>query len=141
MAEFKRTKKEFLDVVAKICSLFLTMHSIFSILLAYYSQSYVNYQIVQKILSQKNEKEEKYQLKSIDLGSKIKNEINSIETPLINDFSEKNNSEGKIDLITDEEEKIDSIQDNINLPEFSFFDFYFNNYIVKFVKKVKSKKL
>ena len=58
IVEFKRTKKNFLEVIANICSLFLSLHSLFGILLTYYARRFNNYQILKKVINLKNTKED-----------------------------------------------------------------------------------
>ena len=73
--EFKRTKIEFMDVIAKIGSLFMTIKSIFSCVLIFYSNNYSNYKMIQKIINTKNNK-----IQNIELSNNIhiNNEIQNI---------------------------------------------------------------
>ena len=143
IVEFKRTKKNFLEVIANICSLFLSLHSLFGILLTYYARRFNNYQILKKVINLKNTKEDNQILINYNSKENKTNEVNdNLEFPLINNISNKKDSESNINVINnDKEQKINAIEDNINLPNFSFFDFYLNNFYCKICKKSKKQEI
>ena len=56
---YKRTKREFMDVIANIGALFSTVKFIFSMIFSFYSKNYDNYEVIGKILNQPKEKKKK----------------------------------------------------------------------------------
>lgn len=144
IAEFKRTKIEFMDVIVKIGSLFMTIKSIFSVLLIFYSNNYSNYKIIQKIINIKNNKVQNIELSNnIHINNEIQNisnENNNIEVPLIKESQESKNSDQNDNLNINEKDT-DSIEENNILPKLSFFDFYFNNLYFKICKRNKKQEM
>ena len=62
--------------------------------------------------------------------------------PLVDKISDKKDSEQNIKMIdNDKEENADSLEENINLPKFNFFDFYLNNFYFRLCKKSKKQEI
>ena len=140
--EFKKTKRDFMDVIANICSLFITLHSLFSVLLVYYTKRYNNYQILQRIVNLKNINKENPVLINSTSQKELTSDFNNIEMPLVDKISDKKDSEQNIKMIdNDKEENADSLEENINLPKFNFFDFYLNNFYFRLCKKSKKQEI
>ena len=148
--EYKRTPKSFWDIVANICSLSTTIFNGFGyIFINYYSNSFDNYKIMEKILfnsnSNKSEKKEEC-FKQIELN---------------NDFNEKEKSDSLLEKPTEDKNKIissetdnidnednkrfiddnkDNYYDDENLPKLRFIDFLLNNfYNDKCCKQIRQK--
>ena len=144
ISEFKRTKRDFMDVIANICSLFITLHSLFTVLLVYYTKRFNNYQILQRIINLKNIiNKENPVLTNYNSEKEITNEINNnLEMPLFANTSDKKDSEQAIKVINDDkEEDLNTLEENINLPKFNFFDFYLNNFYFRFCKRSKKQEI
>ena len=141
--EYTRKEIGIIDVISNICSLSLTILSIFTLIFnQIYSKNFDNYKIVQKILS-KNEKQ------------KIKIELNN-NLPLLADNNYKNelminsdkesykvsgknidNTENEDDDEEDENIDLDK-ESNIILPKLHLYDYILNNIYCK--KCIPSKK-
>ena len=145
ITEFKRTRKALMDVIANICSLFITFHSLFTVLLIYYTKRYNNYQILQRIINLRINKQDNQSLTKHLSTKNIENETdNNIEMPLVDKPSDKKDSEQAIKVIdndNDNEDDVDKLESNINLPKFYFYDFYFNNFYFNCCKKSRKQEI
>ena len=132
--EYKRKKHGVLDVISKIGALFSTIKVFFLYALKYYSNSFNNYIVIEKVLNKDN------------IG--LKNENNNKIFPLMKDISDNdndndNNNSNKLlikDDISHEEDNNDIENENHQIKKlikFSFFDFYFNNIYCKRFHKIK----
>ena len=118
--EYKRTKKNIFDSISNICSLSLAIYNALSLFLTkFYSNSFDNYKIIEKILY--NTKTTNYE--NIEKKDSIK----------INDLSDKNDSllpyDNNLANINDNEdtEKIEEDINNKKLPKLRFYEYFFNN--------------
>ena len=124
--EYKRKRIGVLDVVSKIGALFSTIRIAFLFIFKYYSNNFNNYKIIQRIL------EPNYNNKNIDEEKNDK-----LISPLMKDISDKEEQLIINDNKNDENiEKKENKGDNVNkeiieLPKFSFFNYYFNNFYCK----------
>ena len=148
---YKRTPKNFIDVIAKIGALFSTFRAAFLIIFDLYSTNFDNYKIVQKIIS--NNKKINY-VDNVNTKKKDKKK-EEIELSDNLNFFDKENKEDLIIKKTSEDYKL-SINDDIDykeandnnkenddtsviqMPKMNFFDFIFNS--LNFSKCNKSKK-
>jgi len=145
---YKRTKFQFMDVIANIGALFSTIKFFFSIGFYFYSRNYDNYEIVGKILNPPKEKKE-----IILLNSKIKseedkiiNEINNNLDKLIEDDTDKNKNElnkkeYNVNNYCDYDEEDNQGNSGNALKKLNFYDFFFNNVYLKCCRKNKNQEL
>lgn len=153
--EYKRTGKSFMDILANICSLSVTVLNVLSLFFVkYYSHNFDNYKIIEKILFKANSinviKEDK---KKIELENYL-NESDKNDNLIDKSNEDKNiiKVNGHTEKIeyADNEEFLENNQDNqdnddINnnkryLPKLRFIDFLYNNiYIEKLCKLNKQK--
>ena len=145
---YKRTKFQFMDVIANIGALFSTIKFFFAIGFYFYSRNYDNYEIVGKILNPPKEKKE-----IILLNSKIKseenkiiNEINNNLDKLIEDDTDKNKNElnkkeYNVNNYCDYDEEDNQGNSGNALKKLNFYDFFFNNIYLKCCRKNKNQEL
>ena len=124
--EYKRTPKSFWDTVANICSLSMTiLNGLSYTLLNYFSNNFNNYKIMEKILYDNENKDNKNKKNNVNIDGQI-DDINKKDENLIDNKNEDNN----LLIINDENDKVitdkDFILDNDKFPELNFFDFLFN---------------
>ena len=121
--QYKRTKISIFDVIANICSLSMTIMGGFAYFFSnYYSNSYDNYEIIEKILSKKKSGNIN---KDFDKENIINKESSNTEAILRN-----SNTDG-IDIEEpekkEEEKLIIKEEDKRTLPKIKFIDFILNN--------------
>ena len=138
--EYKRTKISILDVIADICSLSMTIFTGFIFCFSnYYSNSFDNYEIMDKILSKDK----------INIRNKINNDDFNKDNAIIR---ESNESQGLIqssdndNIIEDktEEKFIENKEEEQNraLPKLNFIDYIINHfYCEKCCKENKKQSL
>ena len=137
---YSRKKIEISDPIANICSLANTLYSIFKIVFCiFYSNSFDNYKIIEKIISKKYNKsdtEKKINKKElIDIINDDENEENEKDDKLI-ELNNFNNIKQKEDNLLDKnynirEEKKKDFKDIENederiLPKLHFYHYFFN---------------
>ena len=127
--EYKRTPKSFLDVLANICSLSMTiLNGISYTLVTYFSNNFDNYKIMEKILYDTSINPEKKQKKNKEIEEPNDN-VNKKE-----DLIDKSNEDKDKLIINDE---IESENDKViidkdfnigneNFPDLNLFDLLFN---------------
>ena len=127
--EYKRTPKSFLDVLANICSLSMTiLNGISYTLVTYFSNNFDNYKIMEKILYDTSINPEKKQKKNKEIEEPNDN-VNKKE-----DLIDKSNEDKDKPIINDE---IESENDKViidkdfnigneNFPDLNLFDLLFN---------------
>ena len=135
---YKRTKKEFLDVLANIGALFSTIKFFFSLFFSFYSRNFDNYKIIENLLNPVNEEDE---IKNTSTSNKkeanykFTNNTNNLDK-LIEKESDKNKNESKIyesNINSEDSEENDitnneKINNNNNdLKKLHFYDYFFNN--------------
>ena len=147
--DYKRTKKNFLDVLAKIGALFSTFNFIVSTFFKFYKKNFDNYKIVEKIMRSKYIKMDKnfnFKKANIEFNNnifQIDKETNiEKNSPLINDnFNEnKGINETGSDIEDEKKEDEDKVPKRY-LPKLSFFDYFYNNVYCKCCKKVKRQEI
>ena len=103
--EYKRTKKDIFDSISNACSLSLSLYNIISFILStFYSNSFDNYKITEKILS--NTKTINFRNKSRTNSIELMNDSNNTDALL------PNNNEENITTINDEINGEDGLEDN-----------------------------
>ena len=125
---YKRTRISIFDSIANICSLIISSYGILTfIFCGFYSNSFDNYKIVEKIIS-----------KSYKFDNVNKEKKNYSEIELITNY-EENHKEELLDVKDKENiniEKEDYLNNDENiknkktiftLPKFHFYDFFYNN--------------
>ena len=135
---YKRTKKEFLDVLANIGALFSTIKFFFSLFFSFYSRNFDNYKIIENLLNPVHEEEE-IKINSTsnkkEENYKFTNNTNNLDK-LIEKESDKNKIESKIyesningeDSEENEITNNEKINNNNNdLKKLHFYDYLFNN--------------
>ena len=142
--EYKRIPKSFLDMLANICSLNMSiLNGLSYFLMNYFSNNYNNYKIMEKILNGSNNIDEKEEKKNKEINEAI-NDLNKEEN-LIDEKKVEQDVLGINDENGNDDDKIiinkDFDLDNKEFPNFNLFDFLFNFvYDGKCCKK-KTKKL
>ena len=121
--QYKRTKISIFDVIANICSLSMTIMGGFAYFFSnYYSNSYDNYEIIEKILSKKKSGNNN---KDFDKENIINKESSNTEAIL------RNSNTDEIDIEEpekkEEEKLIIKEEDKRTLPKIKFIDFILNN--------------
>ena len=127
--QYKRTKISIFDVIANICSLSMTIMGGFAFFFSnYYSSSFDNYEIIEKILSKKksgNINELDNINKDFDKENIINKEPSNTEAII------KNSNADEIDIEApekkEEEKLIIKEEDQRILPKIKFIDFILNN--------------
>jgi hypothetical protein len=142
--EYKRIKKGFLDVLAKILALITSLYGILGKLFSiFYSSSFDNYKIIEKILFNKKkinlfEKSNK-NIKEIELTNDISNPDFLHNNQLINDKLIINDNDNDTDNYNADNivnNSVDNNYDDIDnlitkFPKFRFWDFLFNTFYNK----------
>ena len=135
--EYKRTPKSFWDTMANICSLCMTILNAFSVsFMNYFSDSFDNYKIMQKILvdynndkDNDNNNDDNKKNKNEEIKEPI-NDINVNENLIDNKSDEDKNALLIKDIVNGEDDKVitdkDFIGDNEEMPKLNFFDFVFS---------------
>ena len=147
-SQYKRKKTGFLDVLSNIGALFSTIRIFFLFFFRYYSNSFNNYKIIEKILLSKNI----YSNSEIELNDdlqKPKNDINlksyKTENKMTKLLMKDTSSEKKLSINDDiNEEVLDEKDEDRPLEEFpkhSFFEFFYNNIYCKCCKKRKNQEI
>ena len=147
-SQYKRKKTGFLDVLSNIGALFSTIRIFFLFFFRYYSNSFNNYKIIEKILLSKNI----YSNSEIELNDdlqKPKNDINlksyKTENKMTELLMKDTSSEKKLSINDDiNEEVLDEKDEDRPLEEFpkhSFFEFFYNNIYCKCCKKRKNQEI
>ena len=143
--EYKRIKVSVLDVVANIGALFTTVYAGFIFIFKYYSKNYDNYNIINKILSNKKKSKiinTNFQPKNdIELSNVLDQSPNNIKTePLISDF-EKNKdiaiNDVNVDNVKQEDKPCKEQGLSTNLEQLSFSSFLLNDF--NYCNKIKGK--
>ena len=121
--QYKRTKISIFDVIANICSLSMTIMGGFGYFFSnYYSNSYDNYEIIEKILSKKKSGNIS---KDFDEENIINKDSSNSEAIL------RNSNTDEIDIEVpekkEEEKLIIKEEDKRTLPKVKFIDFILNN--------------
>ena len=149
--EYKRTPKSLWDSVANICSLSTTIFNALSfIVIKFYSNSFDNYKLMEKILLNSNIKQENKEKIENKENKEINKDIKDIDNNKEN-LLDKSNEDKNIlninenDNNNDEDEVIIDKNFNIdddNFPNLNFFDILFNGiYDDKCCCKLNKKKL
>jgi len=147
-SQYRRKKMGFLDVLSNIGALFSTIRIFFLFFFRYYSNSYNNCKIVEKILLSKNI----YSNIEIELNNDLqnpKNDINLKTNKTDNKMTEllmKDTSKEKRLSINDDinEEVLDEKDEDNPLKEFpkhSFWEFFYNNIYCKCCKNRKNQEI
>ena len=157
--ECNRKKNSFLDVIAKIGSLFSTFNFFFCFFYNFYSKNFNNYKLIDKILNIKKESNKFQELERFNLGNSIPllkeeekkkdnqqnikiRDINNKCEPLIKEISNGSNITNNLANIN---YRIDSDEESNNeskfLKKFSFFDFIYNSVYFKFCKRNKRQEI
>ena len=145
---YKRTKRQFMDVIASIGALFSTIKFFFSLAFSFYSKNFDNYEIIGNILNPPKEKKEIniHSSKSKkDENNNLINEINNLDKLIEDDLDKNknllNNKEYKINNDYGfNEENIPDYSDN-SLKKLHFYDFFYNNIYSKCCGKNKNQEL
>ena len=135
--EYNRIKISFWDSLSNVCSLSLTIFNGLSFFLTgFYSNSFDNYKIIEKILSdkkpEKKEKPKKIELTNISNKTDPLIQEREEEKEIINTNNkeeekfEEENQKYNIEDNEEDNEKDNNIQKR-NLPKLRFIDFIFNN--------------
>ena len=139
--QYKRKKHGVLDVVSKVGALFSTIKVFFIFILKYYSNSFDNYKLVEKILNKNNTNTKNEKNKKIfHLMEDISDNDNDKDNKLLNKDDIPDNDNKlliKKDINYEEDSNDDENQEIRKLIKFSFFDFYFNNIYCKKFHKIK----
>ena len=133
---YSRQKVSIFDSIASICSLTTTLYEIVTfIFCGFYSNSFDNYKIIEKILLNKikidmNKKESFIELseEKDDKKNNLLSEQEKENLIIINDNNENNN------MKKDDKQDINKSNDvDWKIPKFHFYDFFYNNiYMQKF---------
>ena len=144
--EYFRKRISELDIIANILSL---IANIFSIFFGFYSNSFINYKIVENILNKNNPKRNKFK---IDKSSEMNDLENNKFISINDDFNEKcldknenidnkNNNNDNSDNFEEEKENSEESNKNIqNIKKLHFYEFFLNN-IYSLCKKKKNQNL
>ena len=126
---YSRDRISILDPLANTCSLIMTLYGVLTfIFCGFYSNSFDNYKIIEKILTNKSTLETQKREKVIELGDKANSDSDNKEANLL----EKSDKDDVIILDVKDNNNIvkaQSVDDklNIKLPKFHFYDFFYNN--------------
>ena len=131
---YVREKVSIFDAIANICSLIITLYGIITFIFCqFYSNSFDNYKIVEKIISNNTNLHKRMPSSFIETGIGLINEMKSIKKDdLLNENDDNTkNIIIKNDNIKDieEEEDDDDCESNMELKlnKFHFYDFFYNN--------------
>ena len=145
---YKRTKREFMDVIANIGALFSTVKFIFSMIFSFYSKNYDNYEVIGKILNQPKEKKGNNMLNSTSKKedrNNITNAINNIDRVIEYDSSrnkkELNRQEYNVNNDLGLVEENNQEHSSIPLKQLHFYDYFFNNVYSKCCRKIQNQEL
>ena len=121
---YSRSKISIFDPIANICSLIITLYGIITFIFCrFYSNSFDNYKIIEKIISNKFNLEKKVK---IELKDENKNEEKE-DLLLDKDNKDKDN----LNIIKEsndmKEENFEEKREILNLPKFRFYHYFFNN--------------
>ena len=126
--EYRRKKISFLDVLANIGALFMTIYSVFLFIFNYYSNNFNNYQIIKSIINKKKVKlSQNVKTKPIMNSTNIEKELENINN---------NDDEKNLNLITNDEKRLSinkeencdiQLENTEEFRKFSFFQFFLNN--------------
>ena len=128
--EYRRKKISFLDVLANIGALFITIYSVFLFIFNYYSKNFNNYQIIKSIMNKKSVKLSQY------VKPKPNEKLIRMEKELDDINNNNNDDEKKLHLITNYDNKLSinneensdiELENTEELRKFSFFQFFMNN--------------
>ena len=138
---YTRSRISIFDAIANICSLIISLYGVITfIFCSFYSNSFDNYKIIERILSNKsnlhNNNENK--IEEIELSNDINNNNQKNKKDLLLDVKENNNENNqdkddiniKRDNYIKEENNIQQ-KDKIILPKFHFYNFFYNNIYTK----------
>ena len=146
--EYKRTPKSLWDSIANICSLSTTIFNALSfIVIKFFSNSFDNYKLIEKILLNSNIKQEnKEKIENKEINKEIKDIDNNKENLLDKSNEDKNSLNINENDNNNDEDKIiidkDFNIDDDNFPNLNFFDIIFNGiYDDKCCCKLNKKKL
>ena len=132
--EYRRTKISFLDVLANIGALFMTIYSVFLFIFNYYSKNFNNYQLIKSIINKKTVKLS--QNVKVKPNKKLTNREKELDDISNNDDDNIDDDEKKLNLITNfdnrqsinnEENSDIKLENTEELRKFSFFQFFQNN--------------
>ena len=127
--EYRRKKISFLDVLANIGALFMTIYSVFLFIFNYYSKNFNNYQIIKSIMNKKTDKlSQNVKPKSNEKLIRMEKELDDINN---NDDDEKKlhlitNYDNRLSINNEENSDIE-LENTEELRKFSFFQFFLNN--------------
>ena len=130
---YTRNKISIFDAIANICSLVMTLYGVITfIFCGFYSNSFDNYKIIEKILAKRNESKEGIELKAKSTKSNINNNKENKEGLLddINIYEEDKDEDDKNklkEMNTIKEGKNKKKFDTRLLPKFHFYHFFYNN--------------
>ena len=131
---YSRQRISIFDPIANICALITTLYGVIAfIFCGFYSNSFDNYKIIQKIISSKS-----------NLHSKIEPKINRGGEVELTDIHEDNNKDTLLTVNDYKDDKIEIRDNNYNdyikernnfdeskpifdLPKFHFYDFFYND--------------
>ena len=138
--EYFRKEVSLLDLAAKILSLMASIFTGTRIILRFYSNSFNNFKIIEKILNKQPIK--KYKIKASSEMNDSDNDNNNKEIFIKDDFKEKfvdknKNENENIDDKDYEEIGNESESDDKRLQKLRFFDFFLNNLYCCFKKQKK----
>ena len=143
--EYKRIKVSVLDVVANIGALFTTVYAGFIFVFKYYSKNYDNYNIINKILSNKKKSiiinTNSQPKNDIELSNVLDQSPNNIKTePLISDFENNKDmaiNDVNVDNVKQEDEPCKEQGISTNMEQLSFSSFLLNDF--NYCNKIKGK--
>ena len=131
---YTRNKISIFDAIANICSLVMTLYGVITfIFCGFYSNSFDNYKIIEKILAKRNDSKEGIELRNKSTKSNINNNKENKEGLLddINIYEEDKDDEddkNKLkEMNTIKEGKNKKKFDTRLLPKFHFYHFFYNN--------------
>ena len=133
---YSRIKISIFDAIANICSLVITLYGIITfIFCGFYSNSFDNYKIIERILSNKTDlqKKNEQKIEEIELTNDINNNQADKKDLLLdikNKNDENNQDKDNINIIRDnyiKEESFVEKSSKIILPKFHFYHFFYNN--------------
>ena len=133
--EYNRKAISLLDLAANILSLISNIFFVTKIFYQFYSKSFNNYKIIEKLLLNNNEK-----IKKLSLNKSLELNQNYID---INENSKEtltNNNDNDYLINNTNAEQSESSKLNKKLPKFHFFQFFLNN-IYYCLKKYNSQKI
>lgn len=127
---YSRDRISIFDAIANICSLISSLYGVITFAFCgFYSNSFDNYKIIEKIISSKsslhNRNESNISKKEVELPNVDEN--NKKDNLLtVNDYKEDKNEIQDNDIIKERNE-LDESKPIFDLPKFHFYDFFYNN--------------